>query len=151
MRGGDDRVALCPTVTAAASAMASAIPEPMNRPRIPKNAPLDTVMLVPVRGPITAVGRTTRMPMAIPTAMDVTVCQAQPEPRRRRRTPHSSRSGWLEHRAEVAGRSPRLFRQVFDTDFDRACACGCHGAPLVERFSSVDAVFNSPQKDSSGR
>ena len=55
--------------------MASASPEPMNRPRMPKNAPLDTVMLVPVRGPMIAVGSTASVPTAVPTAIEVTVCQ----------------------------------------------------------------------------
>src|SRR5258705_995487 len=64
------------TVTAAnPNAMASAMPDPMNRPRMPKYAPLDTVMLVPVRGPMIAVGRTARVPTAVPTAIQVTVCQ----------------------------------------------------------------------------
>ena len=47
----------------------------MNRPRMPKNAPLETVMLVPVRGPMIAVGSTARVPMAVPTAIEVRVCQ----------------------------------------------------------------------------
>ena len=47
----------------------------MKRPRMPKNAPLDTVMLVPVRGPMIAVGSTASVPTAVPTAIDVTVCQ----------------------------------------------------------------------------
>ena len=51
------------------------MPDPMNRPRMPKYAPLDTVMLVPVRGPMIAVGRTARVPTAMPTAIDETVCQ----------------------------------------------------------------------------
>ena len=64
------------TVTAAkASAIAKARPEPMNRPRIPKNAPLETVMFVPVRGPMIAVGSTATVPTAVPTAIEATVCQ----------------------------------------------------------------------------
>ena len=64
------------TVTAAnPNAMSSAMPDPMNRPRMPKNAPLETVMLVPVRGPMIAVGSTARVPTAMPTAIEVTVCQ----------------------------------------------------------------------------
>jgi hypothetical protein len=64
------------TVTAAnPRAIASARPEPMNRPRMPKNAPLDTVMLVPVLGPMIAVGRTASVPIPMPTAMEVRVCQ----------------------------------------------------------------------------
>jgi len=55
--------------------MARAMPEPMNRPRMPKKAPLETVMLVPVRGPMTAVGKTARVPKATPTAIEATVCQ----------------------------------------------------------------------------
>ena len=49
--------------------------EPISRPRMPKTAPLDTVMFVPVRGPNVASGAMTRAPMAMPRTDDVTAPQ----------------------------------------------------------------------------
>jgi len=58
-------------IAAKTSAKTSARPDPMNRPRIPKWAPLETVMLVPVRGPTRASGITTSVPITVPTRFAV--------------------------------------------------------------------------------
>ncbi len=81
------------------------MPDPMNRPRMPKNAPLDTVMLVPVRGPMIAVGSTASVPTAVPTAIEVTVCQKLQAEQDGERAEHDVRPGQVraeEHRAQVA-------------------------------------------------
>src|SRR5688500_2999321 len=48
--------------------------EPMSRPATPKNAPLDTGLLVPVRGPINPVGASTAAPRAEPTTTADAAC-----------------------------------------------------------------------------
>jgi hypothetical protein len=48
--------------------------DPINRPATPKNAPLETGLLVPVRGPIRPVGASSAAPTAEPTITAVAAC-----------------------------------------------------------------------------
>ncbi len=42
---------------------------------MPKNAPLETVMFVPVRGEMRASGRITRVPITVPITVEATALQ----------------------------------------------------------------------------
>ena len=112
------------TVTAAnPRAMASASPEPMNRPRMPKKAPLETVMLVPVRGPMIAVGNTASVPTAVPTAIDVDrlpEAQAEQDREGAEDDVRPGQVGAEKHRGQVARPGiAGLFGQVFDAGRSR--------------------------------
>ena len=143
----------------------------MNRPRMPKNAPLDTVMLVPVRGPMMAVGITASVPMAVPTTIDVTVCQND-SPNRIANAPNTTfvqvRLAPRKTAPRLRGRESRaLLGQVLDARGSRwrrsgrrsACERGrfCEGGHgcsirLVDGLiNSVDVVFNKNRDPSRGR
>ncbi len=49
--------------------------EPTTRPRTPKNAPEETALFVPVRGPKSPIGMRKRMPTATPSSTAATACQ----------------------------------------------------------------------------
>ena len=108
----------------------------MKRPRMPKNAPLDTVMLVPVRGPMSAVGSTARVPSAVPTAIEVTVCQND-SPNRIANAPNTT---LVQVRLAPRKTAPRLRGR------ESRASSGRYSTPAVSmapKWSSVTAMGGS--------